>query len=212
MSGLDHRDHDLLRHLHETRGATISQLGALLGVTRTAVRVRLNRMESAGMVETEQISEGRGRPSLVFRLTDVGRESLGEDYRELAVILWEVISAVESASVREELLAAVRDRLVARADSREPRDQERLTAAVAGLNAAGFNFDTDTSGSLPILRERNCPFPRLADVDEAICDIERSMLEGVLGAEVRFRSRCRDGGHCCEFEVGSPVGAGADSD
>jgi len=31
--------------------------------------------------------------------------------------------------------------------------------------------------------------------------VEKDVLEQVLGVEVSFRHRCRDGHHCCEFEV-----------
>ena len=45
------------------------------------------------------------------------------------------------------------------------------------------------------------PHTPLADVDEAICQVELEVLQQVLGAPVEFRSRCRDGHSCCEFQV-----------
>ena len=69
------------------------------------------------------------------------------------------------------------------------------------MKTSGFNVESDHSAALPILRETNCPFPMLADVDEAICQVERQVVEQVLGAPVEFKRRCRDGYHCCEFEV-----------
>ena len=78
---------------------------------------------------------------------------------------------------------------------------ERLDQLAYEMKTSGFNVESDHSASLPILRETNCPFPMLADVDEAICQVERQVLEQVLGAPVEFKNRCRDGHHCCEFEV-----------
>ena len=69
------------------------------------------------------------------------------------------------------------------------------------MKSSGFNIESDHSGGLRILRETSCPFPMLADVDEAICQVEREVLQQVLGAPVEFRSRCRDGQGCCEFQV-----------
>ena len=78
---------------------------------------------------------------------------------------------------------------------------ERLDQLADEMKSSGFNVESDHSGGLRILRETSCPFPMLADVDEAICQVERRVLEQVLGAPVQFRSRCRDGHGCCEFQV-----------
>ncbi len=86
---------------------------------------------------------------------------------------------------------------------------DRLDHLADEMKSSGFNVDSDHSGGLRILRETSCPFPMLADVDEAICQVERRVLEEVLGAPVQFRSRCRDGQGCCEFQVlEMSVGAG----
>ena len=75
------------------------------------------------------------------------------------------------------------------------------------MKSSGFNIESQHLGGLHILRETSCPFPMLADVDESICQVEREVLEQVLGAPVQVRSRCRDGHGCCEFEVlNSPQG------
>jgi predicted ArsR family transcriptional regulator len=79
--------------------------------------------------------------------------------------------------------------------------EQRLDQLVGEMRSSGFNIESDYSADLPILRETNCPFPMLADVDEAICEVEKEVLEQVLGAEVEFVNRCRDGHHCCEFQI-----------
>jgi predicted ArsR family transcriptional regulator len=81
--------------------------------------------------------------------------------------------------------------------------EERLDQLADKMKSSGFNIESDHTTAFPILRETNCPFPMLADVDESICEVEREVLEQVLGANVEFVNRCRDGHHCCEFEVRS---------
>ena len=131
---------------------------------------------------------------------------MGEDYRQLAVVFWQVISEVEDETLRNSLLARIRDRLAERF-LRQPSAtgtvEERLDELADQMRSSGFNIESDHSAALPILRETNCPFPMLADVDESICQVEKEVLEQVLGANVEFVNRCRDGYHCCEFEVKS---------
>ena len=52
-SPLDARDREILEHLHQSAGGDIQALCELLGVTRTAVRQRISRLEGAGMIAAE---------------------------------------------------------------------------------------------------------------------------------------------------------------
>lgn len=203
-SPLDTRDREILEHLHQAAGADIQALCDVLGVTRTAIRQRLARLESAKFVVSELQGQTRGRPRHLYRVTAEGLHELGENYRELAVVLWEAIAGYDDETVRESLIKRVQNSLAERfrkqltsGDSVE----DRLDQLADEMKSSGFNVESDHSGGLRILRETSCPFPMLADVDEAICQVERQVLEQVLGAPVEFRSRCRDGQGCCEFQV-----------
>ena len=204
MTGLDSKDQQLLEFLHRSDGADVQQLCDLLEVTRNAIRTRISRLEALQLVEVQQVSEGRGRPRNVYRLSAEGVSSLGEDYRQLAIVMWEAICQIPDEAVRESLLLDIRNRLASRF---RPTVQgsgdlaERLDQLVGQMRKTGFNVESDSTTSLPILRESNCPFPMLADVDERICEMERQVVEEVLGAPVEFKHRCRDGHHCCEFEI-----------
>ncbi len=204
MTGLDTRDRDLLEHLHRLGGADMRTLCDVLQITRTAVRARIERLKSTGLIATESRSSGRGRPHQVFQINANGLHALGEDYRELAFVFWQVIAEVENEAVRASLLKRIRDRLAERFRrqlSESGTVEQRLDQLADEMKSNGFNIEADHSAALPILRETNCPFPMLADVDEAICQVEKDVLQQVLGANVEFVNRCRDGHHCCEFEV-----------
>ncbi len=211
-SPLDARDREILEHLHQAASGDVQTLCDVLGVTRNAIRQRISRLESAGFVISELQGQLRGRPRHLYRITPEGLRELGENYRELAVVLWEAIAGYEDAPVREVLISRVQNALAERFRKQlvgcESID-ERLDQLADEMKSSGFNVESDRSGGLRILRETSCPFPMLADVDEAICQVERRVLEQVLGAPVQFRSRCRDGQSCCEFQVLEvPVAAG----
>ena len=127
-------------------------------------------------------------------------------------MLWEAITGYEDTDIREQLIGRVRNSLADRF-RRQLVDSDsvdkRLDQLASEMKASGFNVESDHSGGLRILRETSCPFPMLAEVDETICQVERQVLEQVLGAPVEFRTRCRDGHGCCEFQVLSSPQAGA---
>ncbi|APZ91265.1 helix-turn-helix transcriptional regulator [Fuerstiella marisgermanici] len=204
MSVTDTKDREILEHLHRSGEATVQDLCDVLDVTRNAIRQRITRLEASGVIVSDQQSQSRGRPKNVYRVTAEGLHSLGEDYRELAVVLWEAIVGLEDSAVKEQLISQVRDRLADRFRRKLTEGHsadQRLDQLAEEMRSSGFNVESDHSAALPILRETNCPFPMLADVDETICQVERQVLEQVLGAPVEFKNRCRDGHHCCEFEV-----------
>lgn len=204
MTGLDSKDQELLEFLHRSDGADVQQLCDLLDVTRNAIRSRISRLETLRLVEVQQVSQGRGRPRNVYRLTADGISALGEDYRQLAIVMWESICKIADEAVRESLLLDIRNRLASRFRRTIGGSEDltaRLTDLVGQMRKTGFNVESDSSTALPILRESNCPFPMLADIDDRICEMERQVVEEVLGAPVEFKNRCRDGHHCCEFEI-----------
>lgn len=209
-ASIDSKDREILTHLHRNNGADVQELCELLGVTRNAIRHRITRMAAAKLISESQESQSRGRPKNVYRVTDDGLHALGEDYRELAVVLWEAIVGLNDSDVKQQLISRVQDRLADRFRHKlvqTDSPDSRLDQLVDEMKASGFNVESDHSELLPVLRETNCPFPMLADVDETICQVERRVLEQVLGASVEFKNRCRDGHHCCEFQVQS-VAAG----
>jgi len=210
MAAIDTRDREILEYLHQSEGVDVQSLCDLLGVTRTAVRQRISRLEAAGLIVSELQGQSRGRPRNVYRVTAEGLHALGENYRQLAVVLWEAITGFEDEAVRMRLLGRVRDVLAERFRRQlgncENLD-DRLDLLASEMKSSGFNVESDHQGGLRILRETSCPFPMLAEVDDAICQVERQVLEQVLGAPVEVRSRCRDGHGCCEFQVlNVPVG------
>lgn len=210
MAAIDTRDREILEYLHQSEGVDVQSLCDLLGVTRTAVRQRISRLEATGLIVSELQGQSRGRPRNVYRVTAEGLHALGENYRQLAVVLWEAITGFEDEAVRMRLLGRVRDVLAERfrwqLGNCENLD-DRLDLLASEMKSSGFNVESDHQGGLRILRETSCPFPMLAEVDDAICQVERQVLEQVLGAPVEVRSRCRDGHGCCEFQVlNVPVG------
>jgi predicted ArsR family transcriptional regulator len=97
----------------------IGDLAKRLGVTATAVRQRLDRLMRAGLVGRTTVSGGlsaagepgvnrmRGRPSHVYSLTEKGRRTGGDNFRDLALVLWRDIRSVREPAVRQGLLSRI---------------------------------------------------------------------------------------------------------
>lgn len=200
---LDTADREFLNGLHRLGPVTIQELCDAQGVTATAVRQRLTRLQSLGLIERQTVRSGRGRPHHVYRITDTGQRELGDNYPELALLLWKEITRIEDDSVRQQVFDRIRSALVQRYGHRVVGETlpERLVQLQTTLSGRGFDVEIDSSGRLPIIREHHCPYPELASHDSGICELEQAVFEQILGVDVQLTQCCHAGHSCCEFSV-----------
>ena len=199
---LEQNDRQFLHELHRMGSGTVQEICAMLGVTATAVRQRLVRLQGVDLVSRDLVRAGRGRPHHVYRVTDAGLKQLGENYTDLAMILWREMKNIEETDVRQRVVNRVRDALVQRYGQVVQGEtlNERVGQLQAALAERGFDVEVDQRDNLPILRENNCPYPELAGADASICELEQQVFQRVLGVAVKLTRCCRDGDNCCEFE------------
>jgi predicted ArsR family transcriptional regulator len=201
-TAIEQSDGQFLNALHRIGPRTVQGICDAVGVTATAVRQRLVRLQGSGFVARELIRSGRGRPHYVYRVTDKGLRQLGDNYGDLALILWREIRRIGDPQIRESITNRVRDALVNRLGRfGEGGLSERTKQLSEALLGRGYDVELESARELPILRENNCPYQELAEEDRGICGLEREVFEQSLGADVRLTQCCLDGHHCCEFEV-----------
>jgi len=222
-------DAALLELLRCDAAPGVGDLASSLGVTATAVRQRLDRLMREGVVtrevvrpagESDSTSRPRGRPAFVYRLTDKGRRFGGDNFRDLAMILWREVRSVAAPEVRRGLVSRIgaslatlyRPHIAGSSTGNNAGDsvRERLERTANLLRdrdiACSVSPAPDGSGVLAILTSHVCPYPELAEQDRGICAAERSMLQDLLGAGVRLASCRLDGAESCRFEVGEGCG------
>jgi predicted ArsR family transcriptional regulator len=185
---------------------TVTEIAGRLGVTQTAVRNRLTRLTGSGMVERRVEHGGRGRPRHSYQASVEAHKRLGQNYADLAVVLWdEMMRAVEDRALRRMLFGRITDRLAELYRSQLTGDEweGRLVQLGSILHDRGVETEvTRGDGTTPpILKQHSCPYYELAEVDRAVCAMERKMFEKVLGQGLRL-SQCRlDGHRSCDFEA-----------
>lgn len=199
---LDDADQSFLQLLRAQPDATIAGLCQAAGVTATAVRQRLSRLQSLGLVTRVTIRTGRGRPFHQYQLTNAGHRVLGDNYAELALLLWDSVRQIEDPAIRNEVLGRIRNRLAARYGRGVSGStlEQRMTALQQSLSEQGFQMDVGSRDGLPLLRERHCPYHELAQADAGICDLEQQVYEAVLGVPLVLTQCCRQGQGICEFQ------------
>jgi predicted ArsR family transcriptional regulator len=201
-------DRELLDLIRRHGPLTVDEMVARSGVTATAVRNRLTRLVGSGMIERRSASGGggRGRPKHVYQASAQAHKRLGQNYADLAVILWgEMMRTVEDRKLRRVLFARITERLAElyRSQVTGVEWERRMVQLGTILHDRGIETEVipGDGGVLPVLKQHSCPYYELAEADRAVCAMERKMFEKVLGRSLRL-SHCRlDGHRSCDFEA-----------
>lgn len=196
-------DDQFLDEIRRRGRMTVRELLEASGVTENAVRHRLNRLMSMGLVQREEVRGSRGRPYHAYALTERASQRFASNYADLAVTLWNGIKQIGDRETRRELARGICDALVARYRDEIPAGslERRLEGLRKVFADRGIDLEIDREHALPIIREWECPYAELAEVDRGICALEKQMYQKLLGSPVRL-AQCRFDGHdCCEFEA-----------
>lgn len=200
---IDDHDRSFLLGLNRLKSATINEICEQEGVTATAVRQRLVRLQGLDLIARTQVKEGRGRPHYTYSVTPLGMRLLGDNYAELANILWEELKSIDNEELRCRMATRIQTALVQQygRNVNAPSLNGRMEQLKEALEERGFVVELDHSGPLPILREHNCPYHDIASGDASICELEQRVFERVLGTKMNLAECCLDGHHCCEFQA-----------
>ena len=203
-------DRRLLDLIRRHGPLTVDEMGTHLGVTPTAVRNRLARLVESGLVERKARAGARGRPKLSYQASVEAHKRLGQNYADLALVLWdEMMSTVEDRKLRRVLFGRITERLAEMYRSQITGEawEGRLVQLGTILLDRGVEAEVTRRGDdpSPILKQHSCPYFALAEIDRAVCAMERKMFEKVLGLGLRL-SQCRlDGHRSCDFEAKPPL-------
>ncbi len=201
----ENSDRVLLDIIRRDGPLTVSEMAARLGVTATAVRNRLTRLVGSGMIERQAEPGGRGRPKHSYRASAEAHRRLGQNYADLAVALWdEMMRSIDDRKLRRLMFGRITERLAEsyRSQLRGDDWRDRMVQLGSLLHGRGVEAEVVTVGdAMPVLKQHSCPYFALAEVDDAVCAMERKMFEKVIGRSLRL-SHCRlDGDRSCDFEA-----------
>lgn len=210
----ENSDEALLDLLRRTGAMTIAEISADTEVTQNAVRQRLTRLMAQDLVGRAVDRGGRdggdrrerGRPNHRYSLTDKARRRAGNNFADLAIVLWQEIRAVQDPELRRGLLKRIADAMARHYQGliRGATTAERMqsVASLLGERRVPVSTVPGADGQLPVLKVEECPYPELAEQDRGICAVEKMVFSQLLDEDVRL-TMCRLDGHsCCQFETG----------
>ncbi|HEY54444.1 MAG TPA: winged helix-turn-helix transcriptional regulator [Caldilineae bacterium] len=182
----------------------IKELRSALGVSDTAIRQQLRRLQADGLIRASRApSRGPGRPGQVYELTPEARDLFASYSEDLALNLYAELLADQGPEVVSRLLDRVGARLARQYEGQITGKalQERVHSLSQILDDKGIMSDISRDADVIFLHEYHCPYHELAEVHREICEMERGVMAQVLNADVELTVCMMDGHHSCSFAV-----------
>lgn len=189
--------------------STAAAIAAALDVTSVAVRQHLSALESAGLVRQQPVAAaGRGRPALLWSLTDAADRLFPDHHGALTV---ELIGAMRNALGDQGL-----DRVIeARARDQVGRYRALLPAGRASLKSRvealaeqrsreGYMADVEQQrGGAYLLIENHCPICEAAECCTGLCRSELQVFQEALGPDaiVERTEHLLSGDRRCAYRI-----------
>ncbi len=195
----------ILEELKKTGGLTCKELAETLGITSMGVRRHLMMLQRDGLVQYDSVRRGLGRPSYVYRLTDLAEELFPKNYGQLANELLTYLQVLDGEEKVQALFEQRAQRRLRNAQSRLrglpwPDKVRELVALLVeeGYLAEMEQVDEDTI----LLREYNCAIRQVAQRFGHACSTELEFIRNLLPeAEVTREYHIVSGDTFCGYRI-----------
>jgi predicted ArsR family transcriptional regulator len=163
-----------------TRGCSAQELADSLGLHANTVRLHLDRLREAGLVDVEPVHRGTvGRPTHVYSLAP-GAPGLGFDPPSYTLLAGLLAALAERVGADGEEATQIGRAWGAEAGKRT-RSRSCVKALSAEMSRLGFDPTTETSATDADIAFMHCPFRELAEAyPELVCNLHRGISEGIV--------------------------------
>ena len=198
---------EVLELLRRKGPASAESIATDLGVTPNAVRQHLTNLERDGFVRSQPERQPRGRPSLLFSLTERADSVFPKRYGQLATMVLQEVQEMSGPEALDEIFARVAAR---HAHAIEPSLEgldfdQKVDHVVAWISRAGTLAErTDTDEGIKVTIH-NCPFRNTALKFPQVCSITPQLMSRLLDASVSQSDSIHRRDPYCSFVVQNPT-------
>jgi len=200
---------EVLELLRRKGHASAETIAAELLVTPNAIRQHLTNLERDGFVVSIPEKSRRGRPSLLFSLTERADSVFPKRYGQLATMVLQEVQEMGGPEALDEVFERMATRH-AGAISRNLEGlefDEKLKRVVAWIGRAGTLAEqTETPEGIKVTIH-NCPFRNTALKYPQVCTITPHLISQLLGTAVSQADSIHRHDPYCSFVVARPTDA-----
>jgi len=198
---------EVLELLRRNGPCSAETVASDLDVTPNAVRQHLTNLERDGFVVSRPERGGRGRPALLFELTERADAVFPKRYGQLATMVLREVEESGGPEALDDIFAKVAARH-ARAIEHDLEGldfDEKLSRVVTWIGRAGTLAEQSETPEGPKVTIHNCPFRNTALKFPQVCTITPQLISQLLGAAVSQADSIHRRDPYCSFVVQRPA-------
>lgn len=217
MKKSEDKTRDLVaRAILENGPQSAGELSQRLHLTPAGIRRHLDRLIEIGVLEPREPRQvvsslrGRGRPSKVFVITDLGREKFEHSYDDLALSALRFLDSLSEPELVQKFAASRAndiERRVAKATSGAASREKKVAALAHFMTEEGYAAESKVTAAGIQLCQHHCPIAHVASEFPQLCEAETEAFSRVLGTHVqRLATIAHGDGICTTFIPANKVG------
>jgi predicted ArsR family transcriptional regulator len=197
---------EVLELLRRKGHASAEAIASDLGVTPNAVRQHLTNLERDGFVSSQPERRARGRPSLLFSLTERADSVFPKRYGQLATMVLQEVQEMGGEDALDQIFArvAARHAKVIEKDLEGLDFDHKLTRVVAWISRAGTLAEQTQTDEGVKVTIHNCPFRNTALKFPQVCTITPHLMSLLLGTAVSQSDSIHRHDPYCSFVIQRP--------
>ena len=193
-----------MRDVLAVRGeATVADISGDLSLNQANIRRHLEVMRAEGLVDVTIRRHEIGRPSYLYKLTELAEEMSSHYPRLVNRMVKRLASQPDSAPLLIELFNGV-------AEDVAVAHRQQVTGMTLGQRVAETSVALKEEGIVDHWRKDDdgfhlmnttCPYRKAAEASDAPCNADHKVVESLIGVPVEQVSRIVDGHHMCEYVI-----------
>jgi predicted ArsR family transcriptional regulator len=183
-----------------------------LDLAKTTIRQHLQLLEQYGLVKRRQQRQGRGRPRIIYSLTEQARQFYPNLDAELLRTLVEHLIQQGHLDLIDAFFRRRwtfdKDKVLNQALAAGDNPEARMQALAAFLSERGFLPDIDTDVAQQVVSVCNCPYRSVVDATRLPCRLEKELIEELSGRRAERIEYILDGDARCVYKLAEEVTTG----
>jgi predicted ArsR family transcriptional regulator len=199
----------ILNLLRERGQATAADVAEAIGMSPVNAHYHLGRLEREGLVTSEPIRQGVGRPKYAYALSSAALDLFPQSTHRLANRLLDALQTQLGAQQVEAIFERMVSDIAAEHsdDYRDKPIEAKIESLIGLLGEEGFIARVEKVGQDFQLTQCGCPYQHIAARHPGICAIDLKLINTTLGQPVERSTWIVNGDHVCTFHVRSNAGA-----
>jgi len=185
-------------------GATLDELSSHLGITKTATREHLIKIETLGYINYIDAKGSVGRPRRSYLLSSDGHEVFPRQYSWLSNVLLELLAEDLDGKGVTRMMKALAAKVAKGMETRFQNARsstELLTQITQALNELGYRAALKQSDLRKgaVIEATNCVYHSVAQRHPELCQFDTQFIENASGMSVKLESCITRGDSVCRF-------------